>query len=196
MTTHHSGNIDSPFTYTGREFSSATGIFHYRARSYMPDLGRFTSRDPYPYSLSSSNTIQRYNYCSNSPTNFVDPFGLDYKIYSVQGGGGGEDWPSHPPPKLDATAEERLNWLYDSLAWAMCADERDSYDKSYYILGDCFGCSPYDYISPAGDEDGDGIPNWKDPDWWGNQDSPSTGDSVYTSLNNINLSSYTRYKGM
>jgi RHS repeat-associated protein len=46
-TTHHNSNIDSPFTYTGREFSSATGIFHYRARSYMPDLGRFTFINPW-----------------------------------------------------------------------------------------------------------------------------------------------------
>jgi RHS repeat-associated protein len=75
-TTHNDGTIDSPFTYAGREFSSTTGLFHNRAREYMPGIGQFTSRDPYPYDTSSPNTIQRYNYCTNSPTNFTDPMGL------------------------------------------------------------------------------------------------------------------------
>ena len=74
-TTYHNGAIDSPFTYTGREFSAVKDMFHYRARNYMPEIGRFMSRDPYPYNPILPNTIQRYNYCGNSAVNFVDPLG-------------------------------------------------------------------------------------------------------------------------
>jgi RHS repeat-associated protein len=80
MTTYHDGTIDSPFTYTGREYSSATGLFHYRARDYMPGIGRFMSRDPYPYSPGNPASIQRYNYVQNSPVNYTDPFGLQFDL--------------------------------------------------------------------------------------------------------------------
>jgi len=79
-TTYHNGAIDSPFTYTGREFSAVTDMFHYRARNYMPRIGRFMSRDPYPFDPFFPNTIQRYNYCGNSPVNFVDPWGEELKF--------------------------------------------------------------------------------------------------------------------
>jgi len=82
-TTYHNGAIDSPFTYTGREFSAVMDMFHYRARNYMPDIGRFMSRDPYPYNLFSPNTIQRYNYCGNSAVNFVDPWGMDNNVIYI-----------------------------------------------------------------------------------------------------------------
>ena len=77
MTTYHNGAIDSSFTYTGREFSAVTDLFYYRARNYMPDIGRFMSRDPYPYNPFSPNSIQRYNYCGNSAVNFVDLWGME-----------------------------------------------------------------------------------------------------------------------
>jgi len=36
------------YTYTGHEFDPATGLYYFRARFYDPELGRFTSQDPYP----------------------------------------------------------------------------------------------------------------------------------------------------
>ena len=41
------------------------------------------SRDPYPYNPLSPNTIQRYNYCENSPVNFVDPWGTNPLVWIV-----------------------------------------------------------------------------------------------------------------
>ncbi|MGH0036456.1 MAG: RHS repeat-associated core domain-containing protein [Myxococcota bacterium] len=32
--------------YTGREYDAVTGLYHYRARTYDPTLGRFLSEDP------------------------------------------------------------------------------------------------------------------------------------------------------
>ena len=38
--------IDQPFRYTGREFDQATELYHYRARQYDPETGRFLQEDP------------------------------------------------------------------------------------------------------------------------------------------------------
>jgi RHS repeat-associated protein len=45
-----SGNVLSsaltPFLFTGREWDSEIGLYHYRARAYSPSLGRFLQADP------------------------------------------------------------------------------------------------------------------------------------------------------
>jgi RHS repeat-associated protein len=60
------------FAYTGRELD-ATGLYFYRARYYNPQLQRFISEDPLGLSGGDVNT---YGYALQSPTNYVDPFGL------------------------------------------------------------------------------------------------------------------------
>ena len=40
------GNIKQPFTFTGREYDSETGMYFYRARYYNPQVGRFVTKDP------------------------------------------------------------------------------------------------------------------------------------------------------
>ena len=62
------------FAYTGRE-QDGTGLDYYRARYYNPQLQRFISEDP----IGLRGGIHKYAYVSNSPTNFVDPRGLDKK---------------------------------------------------------------------------------------------------------------------
>src|SRR5206468_1934714 len=61
------------FQYTGRE-NDGTGLYFYRARYYSPVYQRFISEDPLGYAGSGPNF---YGYALNSPTNFVDPLGLD-----------------------------------------------------------------------------------------------------------------------
>ncbi len=65
-----SGNT---FQYTGRE-NDSNGLYFYRARYYNPTLHRFISPDPLGFSGLSPNL---YEYTFDSPTNFVDPSGLD-----------------------------------------------------------------------------------------------------------------------
>jgi RHS repeat-associated protein len=60
------------FQYTGRE-NEGTGLYFYRARYYSSLLGRFISEDPLGFAGSGANL---YAYVFNSPTNLVDPFGL------------------------------------------------------------------------------------------------------------------------
>jgi RHS repeat-associated protein len=55
------------------EFNSATSLHYYRARYYDSTAGRFLSEDIVRFNGGAS----FYAYVSNSPLDFVDPFGLD-----------------------------------------------------------------------------------------------------------------------
>ncbi len=57
-------------TYTGRE-NDGTGLFYYRARYYLPGMGRFVSED----SAGLAGGINSYAYVSGNPTAYVDPSG-------------------------------------------------------------------------------------------------------------------------
>jgi len=68
-------NYDNRYLFTGREYNWHTGLYHYRARTYHPYLGRFLSRDP---NIKVSFVPQRnnpYNFADVCPVTFVDPFG-------------------------------------------------------------------------------------------------------------------------
>jgi RHS repeat-associated protein len=60
------------FTFMGREFDAETGLYHYRARTYGPGLGRFYSRDPMGY----VDGMNLYEYVKGRVVNHVDPSGL------------------------------------------------------------------------------------------------------------------------
>jgi len=58
--------------YTGRRLDALTGLYHYRARAYRDDWGRFLQPDP--IGLDGGNNL--YAYVGNNPLNGTDPFGL------------------------------------------------------------------------------------------------------------------------
>ena len=60
------------YLFTGRQYDPETEIYWYRARYYMPTLGRFLGRDPRLY-LSGQNM---YEFCDSRCSNCVDPLGL------------------------------------------------------------------------------------------------------------------------
>ena|GEM_PF-4113957 len=64
-------NYDNRYLFTGREYNWHTKLYHYRARTYHPVLGRFLSRDPVSYG-------SIYDYCHSAPINSIDPLGLRY----------------------------------------------------------------------------------------------------------------------
>jgi RHS repeat-associated protein len=61
------------FMFTGREFDKDTGLYHYRARYYHPEIGRFLQTDPIGY----GDGMNRYRYCRNGPVALCDPTGTD-----------------------------------------------------------------------------------------------------------------------
>jgi len=66
------GNLDSRYQFTGREFDNFTGLHYYRARFYDANLGRFISEDPIGFR---GGDVNLYGYVGNKPLNFFDPFG-------------------------------------------------------------------------------------------------------------------------
>jgi RHS repeat-associated protein len=94
--TNSTGTLSNPFSYTGREFDSETGLYYYRARYYDPSAGRFLSEDR---PNSTSNIHGFYQYASNNPLLWTDPTGLTLQgppPVPVPGGGPGNGWKWNP----------------------------------------------------------------------------------------------------
>ena len=66
------GTVEQPYTYTGREFDSESGLMYYRARSYDPASGRFLQKDPTGFASGDPNL---YAYVEGNPLNLTDPDG-------------------------------------------------------------------------------------------------------------------------
>ncbi|CAH2706644.1 hypothetical protein NCPPB1935_02510 [Xanthomonas campestris pv. nigromaculans] len=69
-TTQSSAAYTNPYQYTGRE-RDISGLYHYRARYYRPQWGRFISEDP--IGLTGGNNS--YAYVGGNPISYVDPNG-------------------------------------------------------------------------------------------------------------------------
>jgi len=60
------------FQYTGQMWLPEAQLYHYRARAYAPQLGRFMQTDPIGYQAGAN----IYAYVGADSVNFSDPFGL------------------------------------------------------------------------------------------------------------------------
>ena len=74
------GTVESPYTYTGREFDVESGLYYYRARYYDPMSGRFLQVDPLGFR---GGDLNLYGYVLDDPVNLVDHFGLASCTYSI-----------------------------------------------------------------------------------------------------------------
>src|SRR6266516_2399863 len=63
------------YKFTGKPYSTGTGLYYYYHRWYDPSTGRFISQDPLSGVLSSPQSLNPYVYVSNTPTSLVDPTG-------------------------------------------------------------------------------------------------------------------------
>ena len=65
--------FDNPYSFTGREHDSETGLHYHRARYYNPQLAHWISEDPIEFN---SGDINLYRYSFNNPSNYFDLLGL------------------------------------------------------------------------------------------------------------------------
>ncbi len=114
----HTSNCPSTYNYkfTGYERDSETQLDYAFARYYNSRLGRLMSADPLMGSSGDPQTLNRYAYVGNSPTNFADPSGT-HKCNAPQGqsipapcDGGGYGDGSDDGWGLDSGAEFDFYW--------------------------------------------------------------------------------------
>jgi len=78
------GTYSIPFGYAGGLQDRDTGLIHFGARWYDPEVGRWISKEP----LGFEGAMNFYSYCDGDPVNFVDVNGLKPQFtlnYSVKG---------------------------------------------------------------------------------------------------------------
>ncbi len=97
------------YGFQGRESDTESGLMHFRARSYDPMTGRFTSRDPVPYP-------NLYFFVNNDPVNKTDPSGRDVWESDYQWLGSYESRLDQAESAGDAEAYGRL--YNEALGWA------------------------------------------------------------------------------
>ena len=111
-------SIANPFQFTGRENEGLAGLYYYRARYYDPSIARFLSEDPIRGWYGQANF---YAYVGNSPTNYVDPFGLDSSTKPPDRNNPDGD----PCSQLNETCPQMcdLNFTEGSTSWWICRTE-------------------------------------------------------------------------
>ena len=70
------------YMFQGREYSTVTGLYNFRARWYAPTIGRWLSKDP----IGLEGGLNLYAFCGNCPVMFRDPKGLEWEVFPSTGG--------------------------------------------------------------------------------------------------------------
>lgn len=74
------------YKFTGHERDAETGLDYAFARYYDSRLGRFLSPDPVGGDANNPQSLNRYAYVANNPTNFVDLSGQNMKVPPINTG--------------------------------------------------------------------------------------------------------------
>ncbi len=68
-----SGTFAPRYTFSTKRYFSELGLYYYGYRWYIPELGRWTTKDPIDYK---GGTLNIYRFCGNNPLDIVDKYGL------------------------------------------------------------------------------------------------------------------------
>jgi RHS repeat-associated protein len=67
--------VSNPWQFTGEAWDGEVELLYLRARYYQPETGRFITKDPWRGDVWRPETLNRYVYVRNNPTNSTDPSG-------------------------------------------------------------------------------------------------------------------------
>ncbi|TMI14162.1 DUF2380 domain-containing protein [Candidatus Bathyarchaeota archaeon] len=104
------------YKFTGKPFSTTTGLYYEYSRWYDPSIGRFISEDPSAGRLSDPQSLNAYVYVGNLPTVRTDPTGAAW----CPGGDtceGGYNLLNDQP-----YSQEQIDSIQDPHIREMCAD--------------------------------------------------------------------------
>ncbi len=76
------GTTINPYTYTGHEYDSESGLYYFMTRYYDSHIGRFIQEDIIGFG---GGDINLYPYVGNNPISYVDPQGL-WRVKWPKGG--------------------------------------------------------------------------------------------------------------
>lgn len=153
--------FSNPFLFNGREYDKETSQYFYRARTLSPKVGRFLQRDPTGF-VDGPNV---YNYVSNNPVVYTDPFGL-WRHYGNWGGPGwtngtnqwteNDDFPRQGEPGYEPPIDARDEcYYYHDVCLNDCVNENCDSGKlqqckknCHLELADCIWWLPGEYYNP------------------------------------------------
>jgi RHS repeat-associated protein len=84
--------------YTGQQRETAGGVYHYKARMYNADTGRFPQADTVVADATEPRALNRYAYAYNSPAMNTDPTGHRVMDDAGPNGSNGVTIVPKPPP--------------------------------------------------------------------------------------------------
>ena len=67
--------LETNYLYTGQQYDAVSELYSLRARYYDASIGRFLSRDTWPYDYQNPVELNRYVYTANNPATWSDPSG-------------------------------------------------------------------------------------------------------------------------
>ena len=122
----------SPHGFTGQRHDTSTGLYYYKARYYDPSLGRFSQPDPFVQGPADPQTLNRYAYVGNNPTNFTDPSGHKKWYQSL---GFDENPITHPDQWWDSQKEQWTNpWWWLTRTVPDADQARQNYETYQYAM--------------------------------------------------------------
>jgi RHS repeat-associated protein len=119
------------YTYTGREWDSELNLYHYRARMYDSDAGRFCSRDPMRF-------VDGYNLYENQMrlTN-SDPFGLSVRLTQTVTDAGSSCTELSADVQIHILVTQPLVQSANSSGYAMLTQRLALHRRNELCIGKC-----------------------------------------------------------
>ena len=93
------GSFEPRYSFSTKRYFSELGLYYYGYRWYLPELGRWTTKDPISHL---SGDLNLYEFCKNNPLCFGDSYGLASIVETARSNLGSTKW----------NYDKHYNWRY------------------------------------------------------------------------------------